>query len=56
MDLCNELCLSGRAPWRGKHFNVRHYTVPFQPVCFIPAMLIGTIDFYHFISLSLVLT
>ena len=28
----------------------------FQPIFFIPAMLIGTIDFYHFLLLSLTLT
>ena len=41
---------------RGTTFNVRHYTQTVHPIVFIPAMLIGTIDFYHFRSLSLTLT
>ena len=48
MDLCNESCSSGRlAVLRGKNFNVGHYTQTFKPF-FIPAMLIGTTDFYKF--------
>ena len=39
---------------RGKNLNVGHYTQTFEPIVFILTMLIGTIDFYHFISLSLV--
>ena len=38
-----------------KTFNIGHYTQTVQPNLFIPAMLIGTIDFYHFILLSLTL-
>ena len=49
MDLCNESCSSG---WptvlSGKIFNVGHYRQTIQPNFFIPAMLIGTIDLYHF--------
>ena len=41
---------------RGKTFNVGHYTQPFQPHFFTPVMLIGTIDFYHFIPRSRTLT
>ena len=45
------------AVWRSKNFNVGHYTQNFQPVCFIPGMpLIGTIDLYHPIPLSLTST
>ena len=40
----------------GKSFNTGHGTQTFQPVLLIPAMLIGTMDFYHFIPLSLTLT
>ena len=36
----------------GKNFTVGHYTQTVQPNLFIPAMLIGTIDFYHFIQIS----
>ena len=39
-----------------KNFNFEYYTQTVQPNSFIPAMLIGTIDFYHFILLSLTLT
>ena len=35
---------------RSKNFNVGHYTQTFQPVFFIPAMLKGSIDFYHFMQ------
>ena len=37
-------------------FNIGHYTQTFQPIFSIAAMLIGTIDFYHFIPLSLTFT
>ena len=40
----------------GKNFNVGHYTQIFQRNIFIPAMPIGTVEFYHFIPLSLILT
>ena len=39
----------------GKNLNVGHYTQTVQPDLFMPAMFIGTIDFYHFIPLSLTL-
>ena len=39
-----------------KLLNVGHYTQTVKPNVFIPALLIGTIDFYHFIPLSLTLT
>ena len=57
MDLCNESCLtvwraSHPSVLRGKNFNVGHYTQTVQPNCFTPAMLIGTIDFFHSIPLS----
>ena len=41
---------------RGKNFNIGHYMQTVPPNVFIPAMLIGTTDFYHFIPLSLSLT
>ena len=55
--MCNESCLSGRPDsWppilHGKNFNIGYYMQKFQPNIFIPAMLIGTIDFYYFIPLS----
>ena len=61
MDLysksCSSVRLAGRpAVLRGKNFNAGHYTQTVQPNCFIPAMLIGTIDFYHFMPFSLTLT
>ena len=56
---------SGRAPpvrpsvLRGKNCNVGHYSIYTQTVqqlfFFTRAMLIGAIDFYHFIPFSLVL-
>ena len=56
MDLCNESCSSGLpAVLRDKNFNFGHYTQTFQPNCVMPVMLIGAIDFYHFILLSLTL-
>ena len=40
----------------GKIVNVRHYS-NFSTKCFfIPALFIGTSDFYDFIALSLTLT
>ena len=53
MDLCDESCSSGRPSCISKTLG---YTQTVQPVLFIPAMLIGSIDFYHFIPLSLTLT
>ena len=55
MDLCNELCLSGQPAdcpdislaWQ----KLGYYMQTIQPNFFIPAILIGTIDFYHFVSL-----
>ena len=41
---------------RGRNFNTGHSMQTFQSLFFIPAMLIGTIDFYHFLPLSLALT
>ena len=40
-----------RLAW--KKINVGHCARTFQPVLFIPAMLIGTIDFYHTIFIDL---
>ena len=51
MDLGDKLCLSSMV----KTFNVGHYMQTFQPIFFTPAMLIGTIDLYHFIPLLLTL-
>ena len=56
-DLCKGLCSASWSPvLRGKQLNVRHYTQTVQPNSFLPSMLIGMIDFYHFIPLSLILT
>ena len=56
MDLCNESCLfSQPVVLRGKHLDIVQYTQTFQPNVFIPAMLISTSDFYHFMPLSLTL-
>ena len=39
------ICPAGRPAFvSGKNFNIGHYTHTFQSDCFIPAMLIGTID------------
>ena len=60
MDLCYEWCFVWLAGWLsvlcGKNFNVRCYMQTFHPNLFIPTMLVGTIDFYHCIPLSLTLT
>ena len=65
MDLCSESCLSGQqasqsASWPSilcnKSFNTGHYTQTVPPNFFVHAMLIGTIDFYHFIPCPLTLT
>ena len=41
---------------RGKNFNVGCYKQTVQLNFFIPAMLIGTVDFYDFIPLSVSFT
>ena len=38
-----------------KNFNVEHYAQTFQPKFLIPAMLIGTTDFYNFMPLAVIL-
>ena len=50
MHLCSELCL---AILHGKNLNIGHHTQSFQLFFFIPVVLISTIDFDHFIPLSL---
>ena len=40
----------------GKNFNVGHCMQAFQPHIFIPAMLIGTMNFYSFTPHSVTLT
>ena len=40
----------------GKKFNGEHCMQTFQSNLFIPAKLIGTIVFYHFKPLSMILT
>ena len=40
----------------GKHFSVGHHVQTFQPVSFIPALLMGTIYLYRVILLSVTLT
>ena len=64
MNFCNELCL---ASWFAiqmngqlvvlvwQNFQVRYYKQTFQSISFVPTMLVGTIDFHHFIPLSLTL-
>ena len=39
----------------GENFNIRHYMQTVQPNISIPAILVGTVDFYQFIQLSLTL-
>ena len=46
--------LAGHLVWH--NINVGHYRQTDWPNVVIPAMLIGAIDFYHFIQLSLTLT
>ena len=50
------LSLAGCQSCETKTFNVGHFMQTVQPNVFIPAMLLGTIDFYHCIPLSLTLT
>ena len=40
----------------GQNFNVGQYTQAFQHFFFVPAMLIGTSEFYRFIPLPLTMT
>ena len=53
MDFCNQPALLC-----SKTFNAGQYkqSFTFQPNSFVPVMLIGTIDFKHFMSLSVILT
>ena len=39
----------------GKNFGIGHCAQPFQPNSFILTMLVGTIEFYHVVPLSLTL-
>ena len=56
MDLCIKSCLASRlASIHGKNFNVGQNMQSVQPNFFIPAMLIDTIDCYHFLPLLLTL-
>ena len=51
------MCLSSKpAILHSKNFRDEHYVQTVLPILFIPAMLIGTIDFYNFRSLSVTLT
>ena len=59
MDICLGSCLFSRLAsclsiLCGK--NVEHYTQTVQPNLFIPTVLKGTIDFYHFTWISLTWT
>ena len=61
MDVCIEWCLSScLAGWPiilcDRNFIVGHYSQTFQPNLFILCVLLGSIDFYHFIPHSLTLT
>ena len=56
MDLCSELCLTCLlVVLHGKNVNDGHYYANCSTRFFLPAMLVGTIDFYHFIPLPLAL-
>ena len=60
MGLLNQLCLSiclasPLAILHGKNFNIGHYMQILQPNFFIPAMVVGIVDFLHFRSLSVIL-
>ena len=60
MDLCNQSCSSshladGLAVFLNKKLNAGHHVQSVQPNLFIPAMLIGLFDFYHFITFSVIL-
>ena len=57
MDLCSESSLSGKSSCVAKkNFNVGYCMQALQHVCFIPAMLIGSIGSFHFILFSVTLT
>ena len=56
IDLSNELFLSNCPSMRLAWHKLGHYMQNVQPNFVIPSMLIGTIDFYHFIPLLLTLT
>ena len=62
MNLHKQLGLSSCCPpgqpavLHGKNFNVGYCKQTFRPNTFILAMLIGTIEFCHFIPLSVTLT
>ena len=51
IDSCPSVSLESRTT-----VNVGRYAQTFQPNLSIPAMLVGAIDFYNFISLSVTLT
>ena len=53
MDLSNESCLASWQACVGKYFSTGHCMQTFEEILFIPALLVGTIDFYHFIPLSM---
>ena len=57
MDLCNQLChpANQMAVLYGTSFNIGYYVQNVEPIVFIPARLMGTIDFFHFMPLSMVL-
>ena len=41
---------------RGQNFNVEHFMQTFQPDSFTLTILIGTVDLYQFLPLSVTLT
>ena len=55
INLCSESCLSGQPSCMAKTLTLAITHKLFNQI-FISAMLIGTIDFCHFIPLSLILT
>ena len=58
MNVCSKWCLSGRAAsWPSYMVRTyKHYWQTFPPNLFIPAMIIGAIDVYCSIPLSVTLT
>ena len=58
MDLCNELSFIWVAGWQAAWEKRLHWTLHtnFSTNFFIPTMPTGTVDFCHFILLSLTLT
>ena len=58
MELCNESCSSVQLACRLAYKKLLCWTLheSFSTILFILAVLVGTIDFYHLVTLSLTLT